>query len=46
MYTLYTASHHLRSSNYTVLTEPSYRRKKLGKRHYSVCASHLWNQLP
>ena len=43
---LHTAPRHLRSSNYTVLTEPSYRRKKLGKRRYFVCASHLWNQLP
>ena len=43
---LHTSPHHLRSTNYTVLTELSYLRKKLGKRRYSVCASHLWNQLP
>ena len=43
---LHTAPRYLRSSDYMVLTEPSYRRKKFGKCRYSVCASHLWNQLP
>ena len=43
---LHTAPRHIRSSNYTVLTEPSYRRKKLRKRCYSVCTSLLWNLLP
>ena len=35
----------LRSSNYTVLTEPSFRRKTRGKRRYYVCTSLLWNKL-
>ena len=43
---LHTAPRHLRSFNYTVLTEPSFRRKKLRKCRYSVCASLLWNQFP